>query len=624
MCGIAGVLYFDKQKLVDEQRLTKARDAMQYRGPDSGGTFVKGNIGLAHRRLSILDLSANGNQPMHSHTGRYTIVFNGEIYNFLDLRKVLEQKGFSFKSHCDTEILLTMFEVYGVDMLDQLSGMFAFFIWDHQIKQLFMARDRTGMKPLCYSFFDGGLVFASEAKVLFTYGVPFEIDENDFNEMLVYRHVSGEGTLFKNIKNLLPGHYMLVDENRNSLIKRWWHLGDKIRSHEEIKNPLEWFTNSFDASVKRHLIADVPVGILLSGGLDSSSIAASLYKQGYSGIETFNMGFKNFVDDESSVAKNLSNHFKFPFHGLYLEDDELVQSIGIANITNDVPIMHQNEPHIVAISRYAKKYITVLLSGEGSDEFLGGYVRYKPMKYLAHHKLISLLLRVTPGSMKNKRINKLQQYFGMNSKEQIMFSNAINFYPNDFKKIGAELVDINNSFRKKILIEAQELYPNNYRRQMMYLDQHTYLYTLNDRNDRATMAGSVECRMPFLDPDLIEGLGTLKDKWFFTGKRSKFILKEAYKSVLTSEVSNFRKIGFSVPWLDIIFNNSYLKSEWDKMEQSEILQIGMLKMVNINTLKKQQLKANNPSLDLLLRNFFFMALWWKDYRNAFILNQSPN
>lgn len=205
-----------------------------------------------------------------------------------------------------------------------------------------------------------------------------------------------------------------------------------------------------------------------------------------------------------------------------------------------------------------------------------------------------------------------------------MFSNAINFYPNDFKKIGAELVDINNSFRKKILIEAQELYPNNYRRQMMYLDQHTYLYTLNDRNDRATMAGSVECRMPFLDPDLIEGLGTLKDKWFFTGKRSKFILKEAYKSVLTSEVSNFRKIGFSVPWLDIIFNNSYLKSEWDKMEQSEILQIGMLKMVNINTLKKQQLKANNPSLDLLLRNFFFMALWWKDYRNAFILNQSPN
>ncbi len=621
MCGIAGVLHFNKERTVDTQRLNEARDAMFHRGPDFGDSYVKGNVGLAHRRLSILDLSADGNQPMHTPDGRYTIVFNGEIYNFLELRKTLVEKGLSFKSHCDTEVLLAMYKVYGVEMLDSLSGMFAFAIWDHETHDLFIARDRVGMKPLCYTVFDDSFIFASEAKALFTYGVPFKVDENDFNEMMVYRHVSGEGTLFKDVKNLLPGHYMLVKEDKSITIKQWWSLKDKIQKHDKITDPLEWFTSNFDASVKRHMIADVPVGILLSGGLDSSSIAASLYKQGYKGIETFNMGFKDFVDDESGVARNLSNHFKFPFHGLLLEGSELVDNINVANITNDVPLMHQNEPHIVAIARYAKQYIKVLLSGEGSDEFLGGYVRYKPMKYLPYHKLVSFILGVTPQRFKNKRLNKLQQYFGMDSKEEIMFANAINFYPSDFKKIGANVVDVNNSFRKKVLAEAAELYPGNYPRQMMYLDQHTYLYTLNDRNDRATMAGSVECRIPFLDPTIIEGLGTLSDEWFFTGERSKFILKEAYKNVLTDEVVNFRKIGFSVPWIQIIFANEYLKYEWDNMENCELFKMGILKLVDIKALKAQQLKETNLSLELLLRNFFFITLWFRGYTEKYAKNK---
>lgn len=616
MCGIAGILYFNKSKQVEEHKLTAMRDAVQHRGPDSAGSFIEGNIGLGHRRLSILDLSPLGNQPMFSHDDRYVIVFNGEIYNYLDLRKELISKGYHFRSNCDTEVLLCMYIEYGENMLDKLNGMFAFVIWDRTDKELFAARDRVGIKPFYYVFDDEQFLFSSEAKSFFAAGYPLELDDTGFSELILYRYIAGEQTIFKHVKKLLPGHNIKTKFNGSLKIKRWWHLGEKITSHGKIHNPLEWFKDTFDSSVKNHMISDVPVGVLLSGGLDSSSICASLHHQGFQSIQTFNVGFKNFEDDESNLARQLSEHYSYPFHSIHVENEELEENLELANFIHDEPLIHQNDPQIVAISRYAKKYVTVLLSGEGADEFLGGYVRYKPLQYAKYSKLIMSLLKLTPAVLKTRRLHKLQRYFSLPDADAILLLNASNNFPEELAQIGFELSEIKNDYRNNILKEAKLIYPKNIQRQALYLDQHTYLASLNHRNDRATMAASIECRVPFLDHRLMEGLGTLEDKWLFSGKKSKYILKKSFESTLPSFITNFRKIGFSVPWLNFIHQSQRLNHYWNTMETSDLLHYKIFSGVDVPLLRNNA-KNGDLSSQMLLRQLFFSSIWWKEYADHF-------
>lgn len=611
MCGIAGIMYFNKHRVVEESRLTTMRDALIHRGPDFGSSFIENNIGLGHRRLSILDLSPLGNQPMFSDDERYAIVFNGEIYNYLELRPDLEKKGFRFKSHCDTEVLLKMYIQYGEEMLDKLNGMFAFVIWDRKEKTLFAARDRVGIKPFYYVLDDEQFLFSSEAKSFFAAGYPMILDESTFSELFLYRFVAGEETIFKNVKKLLPGHSIKI-ENNNTTIKRWWKLADKIANHPTIHNPVEWFQDTFNSSVKMHMISDVPVGVLLSGGLDSSSICASLHQQGYQSIQTFNVGFRNFADDESSLATRLSKHYNYPSHSIFVEENDLQENLNIANYIHDEPLIHQNDPQIVAISRYAKKFVTVLLSGEGADEFLGGYVRYKPLQFANQASLIKNLLKCIPSSYKSKRIEKLERYFSLPSTDAMVLLNASNNFPEELIHVGLKLQDIKNQYRNNILAEAKEVYPGNVRRQALYYDQHTYLSSLNHRNDRATMAGSIECRVPFLDKRLIEGLGTLSDKWFFTGKKSKYLLKKSFEKSLPDYITNFRKVGFSVPWIDFIKKSEKFSKQWNNLERSDLLQFKIFSGININQLRSNVEKGDQSS-QMLLRQLFFSSIWWDEY-----------
>ncbi len=611
MCGIAGILYFNNHRTVEDNRLTAMRDALLHRGPDFGSSFIENNIGLGHRRLSILDLSPLGNQPMFSDDERYAIIFNGEIYNFLELRPELEKKGFHFKSHCDTEVLLKMYIAYGEEMLDKLNGMFAFAIWDRKEKTLFAARDRVGIKPFYYVADHEQFLFSSEAKSFFAGGYPMELDESTFSELVLYRFVAGEETIFKNVKKLLPGHSIKI-ENQKITINRWWKLADKIASHPTISDPQDWFKETFNSSVKMHMISDVPVGVLLSGGLDSSSVCASLHEQGYQSIQTFNVGFRDFADDESSLATRLSKHYNYPSHSIYVEDDNLQKNLSISNYIHDEPLIHQNDPQIVAISRYAKKYVTVLLSGEGADEFLGGYVRYKPLKYSNQAGLIKNMLRLVPGSMKSKRIEKLERYFSLPSTDAMILLNASNNFPDELIKVGLQLTEIKNQYRNTMLAEAKEVYPDNVRRQALYYDQHTYLSSLNHRNDRATMAGSIECRVPFLDKRLIEGLGTLDDKWIFTGKKSKYLLKKSFENSLPEYITNFRKVGFSVPWIDFIKKSEKFSHQWNALEKSDFLQYKIFSGINIKQLRSNVEKGDQSS-QMLLRQLFFSSIWWDEY-----------
>ncbi len=612
MCGIAGILYFDKNRSVQVQHLDLMRESLVHRGPDFGANYLNNNIGLAHRRLSIIDLSDNGNQPMISDDGRFVLIYNGEIYNFQELKTELLEQGEKFFSNSDTEVLLKLFLRFGEEMLDKINGMFSFAVWDNLDKKLFLARDRVGMKPLFYFNDSEKFIFASEVKSLIKFGLPININEEGLNEFLVFRHIAGESTIFNGIKKILPGYSCIIHENGNINKKRWWNLKQKIQSSPTISNPIGWFQEVFNRSVKSHMISDVPVGVLLSGGLDSGSICASLAKQEFNRVQTFNVGFNFFSEDESLQAEFLANHFNFTFRSIRLEHDELLENLSIVNYVNDEPIIHQNEPQLLAISRLAQKNVTVLLSGEGADEFLGGYVRYKPLEFVRYQKLIKGFLSLIPSFAKSSRFKKLERYFSIKDINGLLLFNSVNNYPTDFFKMGINTTDIHISYREGVLKEARELYPNSLQRQMMYLDQHTYLNSLNDRNDRCTMAASVECRMPFLDTQLMIGIGTLDDKWFFNGKTTKILLRESFKDLLPKRTLRFRKVGFAVPWIDMILHTPPLKNHWNEMHNSDIMQYGLLQFLDIKLMQKEFEKGNKTN-EFLLRHLFFISLWWKQF-----------
>jgi asparagine synthase (glutamine-hydrolysing) len=541
MCGINGILHFQSQRKVDERILTKMRDSLAHRGPDDQGLFIDKNIGLGHRRLSILDVSAAGHQPFLSDDTRYIMVYNGEIYNYKDFYPELKNNGYHIKTNSDTEVLLKLYQLYGLKMLSRLNGMFAFAIWDKLEKKLTVVKDRMGVKPLYYSIYNETFYFASEQKALFTAGVPLKIADEGLQEYIFNRFVAGENTLYENISKVLPGHSMTLHQNGKIETEKWWDLKTEIQNQALIKDPLEWFKDTFEDSVRLRMVSDVPVGVLLSGGLDSSAILTTLKKQNYENIQSFNIGFKEEEHNESHLAKMLSDKLGYGFNTMQLEDEALYDSLLKATYFQDEPIMHLNEPHLFSVSQLAKPQVKVLLSGEGADELMGGYVRYKALQYP------SLLHSIaTIGALdlfdKKPRFEKLVRYAHINKKSDLILFNGSNIYPEDIAKMfGIDTVP-KNEYRLKIYEEAKELYPNNSRRQALYFDQHTYLRSLLHRNDRTTMGASIECREPFLDQRLLTGLGSLEDKWLFTGKKGKFILKSAMQNQLPEAILNFKKV----------------------------------------------------------------------------------
>ena len=615
MCGINGILHLQSQKKVDERVLTKMRDALEHRGPDDKGIFIDNNLGLGHRRLSILDVSYSGHQPFLSDDGRYSMVYNGEIYNFKDFYSELKSNGFDIKTCSDTEVLMKLFQLYGLKMLNRLNGMFAFALWDKKEKKLTLVRDRMGVKPLYYSFYNETLYFASEQKALFTAGVPLKIAQEGLGEYVFNRFVAGENTLYENVKKVLPGESISIHENGKISTLKWWDLQIEINNHDTIKNPLEWFSSTFDDSVRLRMVSDVPVGVLLSGGLDSSSILASLFQQKFKGLQTFNIGFKEAEHDESHLAKMLSEKFDYGFHTMQLENNLLYDKLIASTYYQDEPIMHLSEPHLLALSQMAKPAVKVLLSGEGADEMMGGYVRYKALKYPS---LLNSIAAIGNFDLlaKKPRFEKLIRYSKIKTNENLVIFNSSNIYKDDIvKTFGINNVP-NNEYRKEIYEDAKILYPNNLKRQALYFDQHTYLCSLLDRNDRCTMGASIECREPFLDPRLLAGLGSLNDDWFFTGKKGKYILKTAMSEKLPSEILNFRKVGLSVPWGDYIVNSPTFKDELENFSRSEMFQMPYFENINakklILNLQKGDLKMTPYIMPL-----FMMYIWIKNYVEKF-------
>ena len=615
MCGINGILHFQLTKKVDERILTKMRDSLLHRGPDDQGLFIDKNIGFGHRRLSILDVSSAGNQPFISDDQRYVMVYNGEIYNFREFYPELKSKGHTIKTNSDTEVLLKLYQLYGLKMLSRLNGMFAFAIWDKIEKKLVLVKDRMGVKPLYYSIFNETFYFASEQKALFSAGIPLKIAQEGIEEYIFNRFVAGENTLYENISKVLPGHSMTLHANGKIETQKWWDLKAEIQNQERIEDPLEWFKATFDDSVRLRMISDVPVGVLLSGGLDSSSILASLKKQDYKNIAAFNIGFKEEKHNESHLAKMLSEKLGYNFNTLQLEDDALYNKLLQATYFQDEPIMHLSEPHLLAVSELAKPAVKVLLSGEGADELMGGYVRYKALQYPSLLQSVAKLSSLDLFE-KTSRFEKLIRYSQIDKKSDLIVFNGCNIYPKDILKTYGITSAPLNKYRYQIYDEAAELYPNNLRRQALYFDQQTYLRSLLHRNDRTTMGASIECREPFLDQRLISGLGSLDDKWLFTGKKGKFILKSAMQEYLPESILNFKKIGLSAPWGDYLLNSPVFKQEAASFAKSDIFQLPYLQSINAPKLI-HRLQKGDTTMTAYIMPLFMMHIWMKNYVTRF-------
>jgi asparagine synthase (glutamine-hydrolysing) len=615
MCGINGILHLQSQKDVDARVLTRMRDALEHRGPDDKGLFVENNVGFGHRRLSIIDVSSAGHQPFLSDDGRYVMVFNGEIYNYKDFHSELKSNGFDIRTGSDTEVLLKLFQLYGFKMLNRLNGMFAFAVWDKHEKKLSLVRDRMGVKPLYYSFYNETLYFASEQKALFTAGVPLKIAQDGMEEYIFNRFVAGENTLYESVKKLLPGHAMTVHESGRIVTEKWWDLKGEIEKHEKIKNPVGWFRETFDDSLRLRMVSDVPVGVLLSGGLDSSSILSSLKHQKYKDIQAFNIGFKEEEHNESHLAKMLTEKLHYGFHTIQLEDQKLHDRLIASTYFQDEPLMHLSEPHLLAISQVAKPSAKVLLSGEGADELMGGYVRYKALQFPSLLNSISAIGNIDMFA-KKPRYEKLVRYSQIKSEQDLVIYNGSNIYPDDIKQTFGINKTPRNEYRKQIYKDAKSLYPDNLRRQALYFDQHTYLCSLLDRNDRCTMGASIECREPFLDQRLIAGLGSLDDKWLFTGKKGKFILKSAMEKRLPEEILKFRKVGLSTPWADYITKSPAFKDELESFSRSEIFEMPYFENINSQKLI-QSLHKGDKNVISYIMPLFMMHIWMKNYVGQF-------
>ncbi len=613
MCGLCGIVYSDHNRVASEETLIAMRDALAHRGPDDAGHYIAPGVALASRRLAILDLSERGHMPMSSPDGRYWVVYNGEIYNYRELRPALEARGHKFRSNTDTEVLLYLFIEEGPGMLERLNGMFAFAIWDAYERKLFIARDRLGVKPLYYADLPDGLYFASEEKALFAAGVQAQFDERCWEELLCFRYTAGDQTPFIGVRRLLPGHY-LTWRNGAVRVARWWRLAEKAqpdRSHSN-SNLIEWFRGTFDSSVDLRRISDVPVGVLLSGGLDSSSVAASLASQTGSNIATFTVRFEEAGYDEGPLARQLTEKWNLDYHELQVAPSDLMRMIQQASWLNDEPLAHGNDLHLLSISEYARQKVTVLLSGEGADEILGGYVRYKPLLHPELLRLASLFFpALPPVSLSNRRLQKLSRFLALGSIDRLVLFNACDLLPTELDMFSRP---VNTGFihRKKVLAEAKSLYPGEPIRQAMYSDQHTFLCSILDRNDRMTMGASIECRVPFLDYRLVEKLAALPSSELLSKTQSKHLLRQSVGARLPEAIQKGRKWGFGVPWHRYFCEVPEFRELITNLPALDPVREGPFVTSRLRTIISEFLSGDNRH-EPLIRQLVMITIWYQTY-----------
>lgn len=611
MCGVTGIIGENIEN--KEVIIARMTEAIRHRGPDDEGYFIDKYVGLGMRRLSIIDLSS-GRQPITSKDETKLIFFNGEIYNYKELKEGLVKSGVQFKTNTDTEVILHLYEAYGEKMLDMLRGMFVFVIYDRKNNDLFIARDFFGIKPLYYLTYENKITaFSSEIKSFLS--IPGFVPE--VNDSAVYNYLSFQynplsETFFKKVYKLLPGHYIKIDfKNDKTEIKRYYSFEFDQNKNLLLNETKEKIQKTIEDSVKHHMIADVSVGAFLSGGIDSSIITSLMQRiRGNKKIKTFTVGFKGLT--EGKEASETSDILETDHTEIEVGPKEYFEELSNVVYHFDEPVADPSAVGLYFVAKEARKSVKVVLSGEGSDELFGGYNIYlEPFarKNLAWIPKIFINILVSI-------FDKLNLYFwGTNylrrlnrELEEWYIGNASIFTTKDMEGLwmGSNLKPLSLSSLYKNIKHLSES------TQMQYIDINTWLVgDILAKADKMTMAHSIELRVPFLDIEVAKLASGLPDKFKWSKGVTKYLLREAFKGIVPESTRNRKKLGFPTPirnWLtneredlfNTILNNNYIKKNLNVSEVKRIINDHLSKKID-----------NSRKIYTLL----MLALWYDKFIN---------
>ncbi len=635
MCGIAGFSHFNNQ-IGDLQTLKDMGQSIFHRGPDAGSEYIDEHIGLSHRRLAIIDLSDAGIQPMHSYDERYVIAFNGEIYNFLELRAELTAKGYPFKSHTDTEVILALYQYEGVELLQKINGMFAFALWDKEQQSLFIARDRIGKKPLYYCQHENEIAFASELKALLTIKeIPTEIRLDAVYDFFAYQYIPDPKTIYQNIFKLEPGHYLTVDKDGINKQQYWdisfAHITDE--SESVLKEKVQKLARE---CTEQRMISDVALGAFLSGGVDSSGVVALMAKiaekNNDKAITTCSIGFDDEKFDETEFAKIVADKYQTNHHELTVHQD-VAQSLEHIVSFFDEPFADPSLVPTYFVSQLAREKVTVAIAGDGGDEVFAGYE-----KYAADHT-------------ENKLRNKIPKWLRTGIFPSLSKASAqvnINLFQRASSLLNSLSVEpamgfyISNSFIKDadwqaLVTDDTKVKLANYHpseqtiarynqcdgsdhlSRILYTDMKTYLPgDILVKVDRMSMANSLEVRAPILDHKLMEFACTIPSELKFNTKdckvEKKYLLKEAFKDYLPDDILYRKKMGFSVPLA------SWLRNELKSITEERLLnrRDGLCQFFKKEQIAKlwHEHKSEKKDNATVLWSMLMFQMWWDKYMNV--------
>jgi len=565
MCGITGVLEF--ANAVDPAILRRMSDAISHRGPDDDGIYTSGPAGLAMRRLSIVDL-ATGHQPLSNEDGSIWIIFNGEIYNHAALRPQVESRGHVYRTHSDTETIVHLYEDLGSDCLQQLSGMFAFAIWDARRQTLFLARDRVGIKPLYYHVDAERLIFGSEIKAILAHpAIDAPFNRATLPEYLAFGYLSGEETMYTGIRKLMPGHWMEIDSRGQIKTDRYWDLTiappDSTRSES---NYVQTYRDLLAQSVSSHLMSDVPLGVFLSGGLDSSAVAALMTKIRGTPVETFSVGYAEDTYSELPHARAVAKHLNSNHREVLVSQQDFFSALPHLIWHEDEPIAWPSSVPLYFVARLARERVKVVLTGEGADETLAGYTRYAfTLKNAAWDRFYR---GMTPAAMRSWIRGTVtdSSWIGASLRRKLSHtflarngSSWESFYFDNFfcafgesEQSGLLSPNLAREFSAgapyKHALDHWQHSSGEMLQRLLYTDIETYLVELLMKQDNMSMAASIESRVPFLDHKLLEFAVNIPQHLQVAGFTGKRILKKAVADILPPSVINRPKQGFPTPW----------------------------------------------------------------------------
>ena len=598
MCGICGIAYVNGPEREAPERVAAMTRTIAHRGPDASATVIRGKVALGHSRLSIIDL-AHGHQPMTNEDGTIWIVYNGEIYNHADFRSELVAKGHTYRTRCDTEAIIHLYEEHGEHCVERLHGMFAFALWDERHQKLILARDRTGIKPLYYAESQrGDLVFGSEIKALFASGrfLP-SLNEEVVIEYFATGHVSGRETLLSGIRKLEPGSVLTWEPNRLPRTRRYWRPGDTVpgadispppKNLAEAKNA---FWNQFSGAVANQLMSDVPLGVFLSGGLDSTLIAVAALEAGKSDLQSFSVGYKEAAS-ELPFARSAAKALGLRHHEVIVDGGEFFDEFPRLTNFQDLPLTFSASIPLYFVARLAREHVKVVLTGEGSDELFAGYGRYP--RALWNFRMACALDSTLPVSIRKLCGDLVQKAEGQLGSR---LSRSFLARSGTFEETYLEAFSLFNADQRRALVARHstalpygdlptlldaELASGNPLEALLRYDQMTYLQELLLKQDSMSMATSLESRVPFLHDPLVAWAANLPARLKLSGLTGKYVVRQAAKERLPADLANSPKRGFLIPlsdWLkgvgrdflrahlpsadDALLSNSYTQGIFD-------------------------------------------------------------